>query len=125
MDSPEQRRIPQQPAFPQIAPLHFDNVPVPQVPPVPGNEILPDDPFALPAGPVHLNGQQYHNLPHNLAQQVQNLPALPPVLSRGRGRGRGRGQLPPVSGLLWAFLFETKMMFRYNTIIFLHILHSN
>jgi hypothetical protein len=52
LDSPEQRRIPQQPVFPQIAPLHFGNVAIPPAPPLPGNVIVPDDPFALPAHPV-------------------------------------------------------------------------
>jgi len=34
---------------------------------------------------------QYNNLPANLAQQLANLPPLPP-----QGRGRGRGIQPPV-----------------------------
>jgi hypothetical protein len=67
LDSPEQCHIP---VFPQIAPLHFDNVPIPQLPPVSVNVIVPDDPFALPPAPVYLNGHEYYNLPQNLAEQV-------------------------------------------------------
>jgi hypothetical protein len=63
LDSPEQRRIPQQPVLPQIAPLNFGNVAIPQALPIPGNAIIPDDPFALPAQ-------------INLAQQIQ-----PPAVS--------------------------------------------
>jgi hypothetical protein len=122
LDSPEQRRIPQNPVFPQIAPIHFDNVPIPQLPPVPVNAIVPDDPFALPPAPVYLNGREYRNLPQNLAEQVQNLAAFP---AAGRGRGRGRGQLPPVSVLFYVTsFFKTKIIIRYNLIIFLHILRN-
>jgi hypothetical protein len=48
LDSPEQRRTPQQPIFPQIAPLNFGNVAIPPALPLPGNVMVPDDPFALP-----------------------------------------------------------------------------
>jgi hypothetical protein len=105
MDSPEQRRTPQQPVFPQIAPLHFDNVPVPQVPALHGNGIVPDDPFDLPPGPAHFNGHQYNHLPENLAQQLHNLPALPPVMGRGRGRGRGQLYVPAVNVHFFQLLF--------------------
>ena len=54
--------------------------------------MIQDDPFAILPGPVHHNGQPFNNLPQNLAQQLQNLPPLPPA-----GRGHGRGHLPPVS----------------------------
>jgi len=61
-----------------------------------------DDPFALPPVPVpiNFNGQNYGNLPPHLAQQLQNLPALPPPLplrGRGRGRGHNHGYIAPVS----------------------------
>ena len=95
LDSPEHRRTPDHPGPPQIAPLHFNDVPITQPPVLPGNVPIPDDPFALPPAPVHFNGHQYQNLPQHLAEQLHNLPALPPV--HGHGCGHGHGQLPPVS----------------------------
>ena len=87
LDSPEHRRIPQQPIHhPQIQPLHFDNIPVP---PPPQNAMALDDPFA-PLPQVNFNGQQYHHLPPELAQRVQNL--IP-------AHGHGQGHVPPVSVL--------------------------
>jgi hypothetical protein len=101
LDSPQHHPIPHQPVPPVIQPLHYNNVPMPHMPLLPANGIIPDDPFALPApvpGPVHLNGHIYQHLPQHLAQQLQNLPALPPA------RGRGHGQLPPVS-LIFLLVF--------------------
>ena len=66
LDSPQRHRTP------HIAPLRFNNAPLPL--PLP-NTNIPDDPFAPAPGPVHFNGQQYNNLPPHLAQQLQNLPA--------------------------------------------------
>ena len=97
LDSPQHHRAPHQPVQPHIEPLHFNDVPMPHLG---GNPIVPDDPFALPGpipGPAHFNGQQYGHLPQHLAQQLQNLPALPPV------RRRGHGHVPPVSLLFFAF----------------------
>jgi hypothetical protein len=54
---------------------------MPQVPPPP-NAIPLDDPFAQPP-PVNFNGHQYHHLPPELAQRVQNLD--------------NHGHMPPVS----------------------------
>ena len=76
LDSPEHRRTPNQPVHPDIPPLRFNNVPMPQVPLPPPNAIPLDDPFAQPA-PVHFNEQQYHHLPADLAQRVQNINAIP------------------------------------------------
>src|SRR5271168_352284 len=90
LDSPQHHRTPHQPLHPRIPPLQFNNVPVPQAPPPPQDAIPPDDPFAQPA-PVHFNGHQYHHLPPELAQGLQNLNALPSGRGRGRGRGRGHG----------------------------------
>src|SRR5277367_2365190 len=53
-------------------PLLFNNVPIPQAPLPPQDVIPPDDPFAQPA-PVHFNGHQFHHLPPELAQGLQNL----------------------------------------------------
>ena len=50
---------------------------------------LDDDPFA-PLPQVNFNGQQYHHLPPELAQRVQNL--IP-------AHGHGQGHVPPVSVL--------------------------
>jgi len=63
LDSPEQRRIPHNPVFAPIAPLHFNNVPIPQVAPFPGYAIVQDDPFALPPGPAQMNGHQLIHQP--------------------------------------------------------------
>ena len=82
LDSPQHHPIPHQPVPPLIQPLQYNNVPIPQMPLLPPNGIIQDDPFALPApvpGPVHLNGHIYQHLPQHLAQQLQNLPALPPA----------------------------------------------
>ena len=76
LDSPEHRHTPDNPVPPQIAPLRFNDVPIPQPPVLPGNVPIPDDPFALPPAPVHFNGHQYQNLPQHLAEQLHNLPAL-------------------------------------------------
>jgi hypothetical protein len=89
LDSPQHRRTPHQANPPQIAPLQY-NLPISQPLPLPGNSIIPDDPFAAPPAPV----QQYQHLPHlpqHLAHQLQNLPALAPGRGRGRGRGNGNG----------------------------------
>ena len=100
LDSPQRHRTP------HIAPLRFNNAPLPL--PLP-NTNIPDDPFAPAPGPVHFNGQQYNNLPPHLAQQLQNLPALHLPPARGRGHSRvhnhdhGHNHLPPVS-LLFLFL---------------------
>ena len=80
LDSPQHRRVPQHANPPQIAPLQFNNIPIPQAPLLPD----PDDPFAPPPPPV----QQYQHLPQHLAQQLQNLPPLAPA---------GRGHLIAVS----------------------------
>jgi hypothetical protein len=69
-----------------IKPLQFNNVPVPQISPLPLNAIPPDDPFAQPAS-VPFNGCQYHHLPPELAQALQNLNPFPPGRRQGRGRG--------------------------------------
>jgi hypothetical protein len=76
---------------------------------------------------VHFNGQRYQNLPDDLAEQLRNLPALPPILGRGHGRGRGRGQPPPpVSAFFFgSSAFGTKMIIRYNTTIFREIWRDN
>ena len=58
---------------------------MPQVPPPPPNAIPLDDPFAQPA-PVNFNGYQYHHLPPELAQRVQNLDL-----------DHAHGHIPPVS----------------------------
>ena len=89
LDSPEHRRIPNQPIHPHIEPLQFNNIPVPQVPPPPINPIPLDDPFAQPA-PINFNGHQYHHLPPELAQRVQNLDL---------------GHMPPVSIFYFIFSF--------------------
>ena len=90
MDSPQRHRQP------YIEPLRFGgNIPIP---PLPVNPMVGDDPFALPIGPVHFNGQQYGYLPQHLAQQVQNLPPLPL-----QGQGQGQGQLLHVSLILFFF----------------------
>jgi hypothetical protein len=105
LDSPQRHRTPHQPLHPQIEPLQFHNAPIPQIPPLPQNPIPLDDPFAQPA-PVHFNGQQYHHLPPELAQRLQNLNALPATTGRGRGHGRGHGNAPPVSvNLFFLFFF--------------------
>jgi hypothetical protein len=94
LDSPQHRRIPHHADPPQIPPLQYNNLPIPQPLPFPGNTVVPDDPFALPPPPVHLNGQQYQHLPQHLAQQIQNLPAFPvaqPV------QHQGHGHMPAVS----------------------------
>ena len=75
--------------------------------PPPQNLIPPDDPFAQTA-PVHFNGQQYHHLPLELAQALQNLNALPSGSGQGRGRGRGRGDAPPVRVNVSSFLYYAK-----------------
>jgi len=106
LDSPQRHRIPHQPGPIQIPPLHFNNIPMPQAPFLPGNVIIPDDPFALPAqlpGPVNFNGQQYQNLPQHLAQQLQNVPALPPPPP---AQGRGHGHVPPVSSFSLFFFIS-------------------
>ena len=123
LDSPEHHCIHNNPYPPQIPPLQY-NLPIPQAPPLPGNA---DDPFALPPAPVHFNGHQYQNLHQHLAQQLQNLPALPPVhLQHGRGRGHGQNhaQLPSVSMQIRCFFlgFSLTAMKRYNIIIFQHTL---
>ena len=93
LDSPQRHRTP-------VPPLLFNNAPLPL--PLP-NIIIPDDPFGpAPQVPVHFNGQQYQNLPGDLALRLQNLPALPPPpLPRGRrparGGGHGHDHVPPVS----------------------------
>jgi hypothetical protein len=101
LDSPQHHRTPHQPVQPHIPPLQFGGIPLPQHPPLPGNMVIPDDPFALPAqvpAAVHFNGHQYGHLPQHLAQQLQNLPPVPlPLLHQGQGRG----QLPPVSLILF------------------------
>ena len=94
LDTPQHRRTPQNPGSPQIAPLQF-NIPIPPGPPALANAPIPEDPFAPAAIPV----QQYQHLPHHLAQQLQNLPALAPVRGRGHGRGNVNGPLVPVSEL--------------------------
>src|SRR6202522_4538271 len=92
LDSPQHHPIPHQPVPPLIQPLQYNNVPIPQMPLLPANGIIPDDPFALPApvpGPVHLNGHIYQHLPQHLAQQLRNLaalPAQPAPIERARGR---------------------------------------
>ena len=54
LDSPEHRRIPNQAGPPHIAPLHYHNVVIPQVPVLPENALVPDDPFASVAPPVSI-----------------------------------------------------------------------
>ena len=71
---------------PQIPPLRFNNIPVPQLPPQNAFP-QPDDPFAPPA----INAHQYHHLPADLAQRLAALPPLQPA----HGRGRKRGNIPP------------------------------
>ena len=90
LDSPQHRRTPHHAGPPQIPPLQYNNLTIPQALPFPGNAIIPDDPFAPPPPPPV---QQYQHLPQHLAQQLQNLPPLAPA----RGRGRGHGHLVPVS----------------------------
>ena len=82
LNSPQHHHAPHQVFWPQIPPLCFNNLSQ--------NAIPPDDPFAQHAqpGPVEFNGHQYHNLPPELAQGVQNLNAFP------SGRGRGHPPLP-------------------------------
>ena len=99
LDSPEHRRIPDQPIFPQIQPLQFNNIPVPQLLPPPQNPIAIDDPFGLPA----INPQQYQHLPPDIAQRLATLPPLQPVQGRGRGRGRGNRPLPPPVCIFYLF----------------------
>ena len=64
-------------------------LPIPQPLPLPENMAIPDDP-SLPPPPLP-PVQQYHHLPDNLAQQLQNLPALAPARGRSHGRGHGHG----------------------------------
>ena len=80
--------------------------------------IIPDDdPFALlppppPPQPVHFNGQQFLNLPPDIAQRIQNLPAdQPQVRGRGRGRGHDHGHIPPVS------FFKIINLIKYSNIL--------
>jgi hypothetical protein len=93
LDSPEHRRTPHHSGPAQIPPLQL---PIPPAPPVPGNAIVPDDPFGPPLAPIQFNGRQYQHLPAHLAQQLAALPALPSPRGRGRGRGRGIHPAPPM-----------------------------
>ena len=122
LDSPEHRRIPQQPIHPQIQPLQFNNIPVPQVLPPAPNALPLDDPFAQPA-PINFNGYQYHHLPADLAQAVQNVNAMPlaPL------RRRTPAQVPPPVCFFWFFF----LLYVFNVwispssiIICLWILHN-
>ena len=99
LDSPQHCHIPQHANPPQIPPLHFNNIPIPQAPLLPD----PDDPFAPPPPPV----QQYQHLSQHLAQQPQNLPALAPA---------GRGHLIAVSVKIDIYLFSLFETFKpqYN-----------
>jgi hypothetical protein len=77
--------------------LRFNDIPVPQALPPPQNVIAADDPFAQPA-PVYFNQQQYHHLPVDLAQRIQNINAMP--LAPVRRRGDGPAQVPPPVSVL-------------------------
>ena len=118
LDSPQHRHTPHANP-PQIPPLQFNNIPIPQAPLLPD----PDDPFAPPPPPV----QQYQHLPQHLAQQLQNLPALAPARGHGHGHGHGIGidndHLVPVSVNVSTYLFSLIAIFilSHNITIFLHI----
>jgi hypothetical protein len=109
LDSPEQRQIPHNAnPSPYIPPL---NLPIPQPPLFAENMPLLDDPFGPPPPPV----QQYQHLPQDLAEQLQNLPALAPApgCGRGRGRGRGRGQVQDNANLVPVIPVNVELTYIY------------
>jgi hypothetical protein len=109
LDSPEQCWIPHNANPPPYIPPF--NLPIPQPPLFAENMALLDNPFGPPPPPV----QQYQHLPQDLAEQLQNLPALAlaPGHGRGRGRGRGRGQVQDNANLVPVIPVSVELTYIY------------